>query len=221
MRLLFSQLVARVGILVAAMSLVATLAVGRVAEAQEASPTPVGEIVPPEECTTPARSITFLSELIATPISATPVATFTTLPKGRPADDQTVAAVTAVVRQLAACSNTGNVLRPLSLYGDEYLRRALNAGGGMTAEEADALLAPFATPIALQPEMMVRLVEIKNVVVLEDGRVAALTVTDGGLPDAPGLTTDLLIFAKRDTGWYIEDAVSNFDQVLAGATPAT
>jgi hypothetical protein len=180
--------------------------------AQEATPATAGEVVPPEECTTAPRPADFLADLIATPVAATPIAPITTLPAGTAPDEPTKSAIEAAVRQLVACSNTGDVLRGLALFTDDYLRRTLDPTGQLTAEAAIALIAPYATPIPLAPAQLVRLVEVRDITLLPDGRVAAVSVTDGGIPDPPGVTVDLLVFVKAGDRWLIDETVANVDQ---------
>jgi hypothetical protein len=186
------------------------------AAAQQATPAPAGDVIPPEECTAAPRPATFLADLIATPAAA-PATPIASLPEGTPPDDQTRQEVTAAVRQIIACSNTGNVLRALALFGDEYLRRSLNPAGQLTAEAALNLVAPYATPLAIPANLFIRLVEIRDMRVLPDGRVAAVVVT---VPPTGGLATDLFVFARTENGWIVDDAVSDFAPAQSAATPA-
>ncbi|MEA2596238.1 MAG: hypothetical protein QOF01_2707 [Thermomicrobiales bacterium] len=114
--------------------------------------------------------------------------------------------------------STGDVLLGLVLFGDDYLRRALNPTGRLTTEGALSLVAPFATPLAIPADQLIRLVEIRDMRVLPYDRVAAIVVT---VPLGGGLDTDLLFFARTSDGWIIADAVSNFDLIQAAATPTT
>jgi hypothetical protein len=190
--------------------------------AQEATPVPTGELVAPEECTTAPRPADFLADLIATPAAAAAVTPITGLPQGTPPDERTRTEIEAAVRQLVACSNTGDILRGLALFTDGYLRRTLNPSGRLTPEDAIDLIAPYATPIPLVPEQMVRLVAVRDVVALPDGRVAAVAVTDGGIPNPPGVTVDLLVFVTVGDRWLIDETVSNVDQTdEATATAAS
>jgi hypothetical protein len=206
----------RLGILAACLALCGCIVWNVAATAQEATPAVSGEVVPPEECTTPPRPMTFLADLIATPAAA-PATPITALPQGTTPDDQTRQEITAAVRQIIACSNSGDILRALALFGDEYLRRTLNPSGQLTLQSALEVVAPYATPLAIPADRYVRLVEIRDMRVLPDGRVAAVVVT---VPFTGGLTTDLFVFARTDHGWIVDDAVSHFDQVQNAATPA-
>jgi hypothetical protein len=193
--------------------LTAMLAAGTFA--QEATPT--GEPVSPNECTKTARPLTFLADLIATP--APRQETISAWPVGKPADDEALAAFTAVARELTACSNTGDILRALALYSDDYLRGALDPVSALTQEEAIEQLAPFATPFAFAEDQLTRFVGVKYVTVLDDGRIAGVTMTDGGILDPDGYAEDLLIIQNTDTGWLIVDALASAESVL-GPPPA-
>lgn len=194
------------------------LAVQSVLPAHGAAQAPAGEAVPPEECTTEPRPASFLADLIATPAAVEPMTTATAIPEGTEPNEQTRQEITAVIRQLIACTNTGDLLRPLALYGDDYLRRVLNTQGQLTTEAAMELIAPLATPIAVTESFSTRLVEIRDMRVLADGLVAAVVIS---VPFGGGtfLDTDLLYFARADGGWIIDDAVSDFVETGSVATP--
>lgn len=207
----------RLGVLAAGLVIVGCFTwMGGIA-AQEATPGAAGEVVPPEECTASRLPITFLADLIATPIAA-PATPITTLPAGTAPDDRTRQEVTAAIRQIIACTNTGDVLRALSLFGDEYLRRTLTAAGQLTRQQAIDSITALATPFAIPSNLLVRLVEIPDIRVLPDGRVAAVVVT---VPLSGGLETDLFVFARPNGTWLVDDAVSHFDQVQGTASPVS
>jgi hypothetical protein len=212
MRFVDRSLIPRVGSAATALALSGFVALTPVARAQEVTPSPIGEVVSAEECTTAARPARFLADLIATPVAATPTPAITALPEGTEPDDQTREEITAVVRQLVACSNTGDLLRALALFGDDYLRRSLTQTGALTIEEMIERIAALATPIAMPPALLVSLVEIRDMRVLPDGRVVAVVVTHS---QQAGQETSLFFFARVDGGWIIQDAVSNWDKVEA------
>jgi hypothetical protein len=181
--------------------------------------TPVGEPVPGEECTTEPRSADFLAALIATPAATVQVTPITTLPEGTEPDEQTRAEVIAHLRQIVACTNTGEFLRALALYSDEYLRRSLNATGLLTVEAANEAISPLATPFAISPELAVRIVGYPLIRQLADGRVLALmtSIPFGGGPE----TTDLFILSRTDTGWTVDETAVRFEETQAAATPSS
>jgi hypothetical protein len=181
--------------------------------------TPEGEAVPAEECTTEPRPADFLAMLIATPAATVQVTPITSLPDGTEPDEQTRTEVIAHLRQIVACTNTGEFLRALALYSDEYLRRSLNATGALTAEAAIEAIAPIATPFAISPEVFVRIVGYPVIRQLVDGRVLVLMTTiplGGG-----GETTDLFILSRTDDGWTVDETAVGFDLNQATATPTT
>jgi hypothetical protein len=192
------------------------LALSPWASAQEA--TPIGEAISPEECTTEPRPATFLADLTATPAAAVTVTPITILPEGTEPDEQTRQEVIAHLRQIVACTNSGEFLRALALYSDEYLRRSINPLGQLTEEAALEAIAPLATPFAVTPEIYVRIVGYPLIQLLEDGRVLALmtTIPFGGGPE----TTDLFILSRTDDGWTVDETVVRYDQAGA-ATPTT
>lgn len=205
-------LIAMVALLLVAGSLGGALA-------QDAAEEPSGDVVPASECTAEPRSMTFLSDLVATPaavITPTPLAEF---PEGAALDEAQEAEVVAAVHQLIACSNSGDLLRALALYSDDYLRRTLNPSGALTPEDALALSQRASTPIALTESQLIRLVAIERMTLLDDGQVALLLVTDGGPTDAAGVTVDYFVWKQVDGRWLADVAVSNADHLRSSATP--
>src|SRR5687767_7438430 len=122
-----------------------TLAVGLAAPdvtAQDATPTPV-------LCTVEPRPATFIVDLLAQPVPETTPEPLTGLPDG--ADDvdaETRAATIAVVEELIACVNQGDLLRAFALYDVAYLRRLIDPEGLMSENIAIELGKSFATPEA-------------------------------------------------------------------------
>jgi hypothetical protein len=141
--------------------------------ASDATPTP--DVPPAALCTAQAPSFERLNALAASPADGTPetVRTPGVVPEGTPADAETVAAVTAVVRELVGCYNAGDLLRSYGLYTDEYLRRLFSPQGGFTRAAYDSLATP--EPEA-DPDKHTAILAIKDVRVLDNGTVGA-TVT--------------------------------------------
>lgn len=153
--------------------LVIWLVVGNGAAAQ-ATPTP--DVPPAVLCTVEAPSFKRLNEIVQAPMpDASPVATRTpgVVPEGEPADTETTAAVTAVVRELVGCYNAGELLRAYGLYTDQYLRRLFNRQGGFSHDIYDSLATPEP---AADTSKHTAILEIKDVRKLDDGTVGA-TVT--------------------------------------------
>src|SRR5262245_23261965 len=105
---------------------------------QTATPTP--DTPPPGLCHVPPRPFQELQAIIATPIATPPAQPIrTTVPKGTPADPETIAGITATLRELIACFNAGEVLRAYSLYTPDYLRRIFSTQDPLTPATYDAL----------------------------------------------------------------------------------
>lgn len=186
-------------------------------QALEATPS-VGEVIFGDECALQARPVGSIGDLFATPPSGEPYVAPTAVPEGTAPDEETVTEVTAVVRQLIACSNSGEVLRALTIFDDAYLRRVVDSSGELDRETAIELINTLATPVAIEAEHLVVLIGIRNIVQLADGTVAVVLETDGGQPDPPGTDVDLFIFKKNGDRWLIVDAVNDIDEIEARAT---
>jgi hypothetical protein len=186
--------------------------------AQDATPA-TGEIISGEQCTTDARPVTFLGELVATPVAQDEYVAPTAVPEGVTPDDATVDEITAVVEQFIACSNSGEVLRALSLFDDAYLRRVIDPTGELDPDTANKLVESIATPIAIEPEQFVVFLGIREMVQLPDGSVAVVLETDGGDENTSGTDVDLFIFKRDGDRWIIADAVNDIDDIEAQQTP--
>ena len=171
----------------------------------------------PAECTAEPVTIEELLGLTgATPIPGTPSAgmdeeTVATpeafmLPEGEPADEETVATITAALVETLACLNTGNFLTAYALFSDEFKVRDLQE---FPITEAD--LAYFeATPEALEAEMHASLLAVREARILEDGRVGALVETI--FPDeAPGPQVDFIIFVEEDGNWLLDEIIEDLE----------
>ncbi len=174
---------------------------------------PAGEVIPGSECTAPARPVDFLAVLVQTPVPDDNYVPPAAVPEGTPPDPRVTAEITEAVRQIIACSNTGEALRALSLFSDEYLRRSVDPKGDMTPRVALDLIAPLATPIPMKESELIRLIGISQIVQMADGRVAVVVESDPDSKDAAHDTDiDLFIFAKLDDRWIVVDAKRDIDQ---------
>jgi len=171
-------------------------------------PTPV----PLATCPLPPRPVTFLGELVQTPITADSVATLDAVPEGQPPDQQTAQAIEATIGQYIDCSNSGDVLRWLSLYSDDYLRRAFDPEGELDAGTANQLIESIATPEPIAADAAVILVAIREMVHLPDGRIAVVLETDGGDPNPDGTDVNLFVLTNHGGRWIIDDAVDDIDE---------
>jgi hypothetical protein len=171
-------------------------------------PTPV----PLATCPLPPRPVTFLGELVQTPITADSVATLDAVPEGQPPDQQTTQAIEATIDQYIDCSNSGDVLRWLSLYSDGYLRRVFDPEDELSADTANQLIDSIATPESIAAEAAITLIAIREMVQLPDGRVAVVLETDGGDPNPEGPDVNLFLLADQGERWIIDDAVNDIDE---------
>ena len=208
------------GPLAIVVALVSLLAVGVPGVgAQEG--TPAGLDVPSAaECTIEPRPEDELRALFrqaaATPVLDSPEASPTPAvpPTGDPADEQTVAEISATWRQFIACINAGDQARMFALFSDDMVRRQLfiDIAFGVTEEALFVFLA--ATPVPL-PDPSVPVVAFTDARVLADGRVAVIGPGELG-------RGDVRIFVKEGDRWLIDDW---FDLTSSGTpaagTPAT
>jgi len=197
--------------------------------AQDATPVaspPPGVIFPdPSDCTVEPKPISFFEELAATPPalpadaddrfwSPTQEKRPWTMPAGEPADEETIAAVTATLHEALACLNANDFLRFLALFSDDMLR--LFFAQDPLPPEAIPQLA--ATPVASPPELWLGYLEVHDVRVLPDGRVAALGESYDPTQPPYGMGTDFAIFVKVGDRWLIDALIENVE-IVSEATP--
>lgn len=185
--------------------------------AQTASPNAQGNVPNPSECTVTPRSIEgmraiFQSVAAATPspgaASASPTA-FVPPTGGTPADDATVSAVTAVMREIVACVNAGNIAAAFALQTDNKLRGDFteDVSQGLTADDfVNYVTADSASPVPSQNWAPVP--TISDVRVLADGRVTARVVD-------PQEGSAFAIFVKQGDRWLLDV----LEELPSNATP--
>jgi hypothetical protein len=143
-----------------------------------------------------------------------------TLPDGSPADDATVAEVTARVVELAACINAENTLGFYGQFSPDSVRQQLE-GQNITDADVDALAT--ITTVASPPDRWVTVIDLREVHILPDGRVGALVDTLFPLVSAD-IQTDHFTFVNIDGLWLIDTIVEGLETVYpptaALATPA-
>jgi uncharacterized cupredoxin-like copper-binding protein len=144
--------------------------------------------------------------LAAGPYEGQPVGTDRPVPlDGRPADPDTVAGVTEVVRELVACLNADDTARLVALFTDDYWRR-LNAVEFGLGAEPNLDRAGSLVPLAGQEGIP----SVEDVRVLADGRVAAVL--------RPRLEENeqffnYYVFQRAADRWLIDEAVGVVDFV--------
>ncbi len=182
------------------------------ARAQEATPVASGS-----ECMVETRNLLPLfREMGGTPQASPPVpVAATTPPTGIPADEATVAEVTATVNEFAACFSAGYRYRYLYLLSNDFLRVSL---GDLDPAELEAIAAAAeaesgpATPTATAGQTLIQ--EVRDVQVLADTRVIA-TVIGGNIANVGGATPVYFIFVRNGDRFLIDDIIPSQPQ----ATP--
>ena len=200
-------------IIVALFSLLVGGALG--AGAQAGTPAAVRDAPAAKECTVEPRSEDELRALFreaaATPVLDSPAASRTPAiaPMGAPAEEQTVAEVSATWRQFIACISAGDQARMFALFSDDMMRRqfVVDIAFGVTEDALFAFLA--ATPVPLPPDQSVPIPPFDDVRVLSDGRVAVVGPGELG-------RGDVRIFVKEGDRWLLDEW---FDRTANG-TPA-
>lgn len=182
------------------------------AGAQEATPAAFPLTPDPVECRVEPPQLGDLQMLVATPAamrgeqasaSPTPFA----MPEGEPADEATRAEVLAVLREAVACINAGDYPRLFAFYGPNVIRRFV--------EEGLQLEQVFTIPVQeLAPAQRTVIIEVQEVRLLPDGRVAALIIGDDPTNENPAGPT-LFFFARIGDRWLIDE----FVQIGTAGTP--
>ncbi len=190
--------------LVAAASLAAALATASARSEPPATPPPGITVPDPSECRVAPRPVDDYGRLLSGTPVASPAPTRLmvpdALPTGRPADEETIAEVAALMRELPACGNADDTRRASALFTDAFIL----AGGPIDPATREEILA--ATPRPLPPAERVSVAGIRDVLVLDDGRVSAVVTLAGNTEDAhpaPGRT--LLVFFARVGGRLLVD----------------
>ncbi len=150
----------------------------------------------PVECTHAPLTTESLVALLPISIGATPVSGDQVV--GVPADKELVGQVERAIQDLFSCLNAGEPLRAYALYSEAYLQRIL-------ASESPESLAVLATPRPLDRDDWTIIVDIRNVRVLDDGRVLATVILDPALIPVQKIFGFFLI---RDGDlWLIDDVL--------------
>ena len=196
-------------------ALVAVASSGAVV-AQEATPgggaTPVGEAPPPEECPVDqAAVVERLAALAATPVAAQPTptpvdpASFVP-PAGEPADEETVAAITATARAFIACINGGSQIAALGLFTDAGIRSLVGANLEQFRNPAVIAAITAQVPVPLAENEQTLFLGVREVAVLPDGRVGAHVDGDDLRNPEPGGDVYFL-FVETDDGYLIDEVI--------------
>jgi hypothetical protein len=132
-----------------------------------------------------------------------------TTPQGEPADEVTVEDVTEVINQSVACTSAGDLGRLLAVIDPAYAPTLLGVPYGDVPAAVEAAAATSeqsgqATPLVDdvdQGSLVTTLESVSNVIVLENGQVAAEAVlVREGFPPA---TATIYLEMDEDAGRYI------------------
>src|SRR5215211_5661106 len=202
-------------IVVALFSLLVVVAPG--VRAQEGTPEASLDVATAAECTVAPRSEDELRALFreaaATPIPASlelaASPTPAIAPLGDPADEQTVAEISATWREFIACISAGDQARLFALFSDDMVLRqfVVDIAFGVTEDALFDFLS--ATPVPLPLDQSATIVPFDDVRVLSDGRVAVVGPGELG-------RGDIRIFVKEGDRWLLDEW---FD-LTANGTPA-
>jgi len=135
------------------------------------------------------------------PIVTEPAPPFTP-PAGDPADAETIAAITATVREALACRNAGDYLRAYALFTPEMIAQLF---GGPATIDPEVIAAAVEGPRPVPSARQLGIVAISDAVILPDGRVGAIVETATARRDF----RDYLFFerAPEDDRWLIDRSV--------------
>jgi hypothetical protein len=161
------------------------------------------DVPAPEECRATPRDLATLQDL-AEEAAALPLASPIALPAGGEAvGDETVAAITATVREALACFNAGAYLQAFALYSDGYFVRLFAAVGPYDQSVLDFLAA---APVPRAEEERLALLGVRETRRLAAGRVGA--VVEVADPTTPGVEgRSFVIFVQANGRWLIDDVV--------------
>jgi len=190
-----------------------------VAGAQSASPATGATMPAVSDCRTAPRTDQFFRRLTLAPAVAPGTAEASpppfAMPRGRLADPATATAIVATVEQIVACFNAGDFARLSALFTDDYWRREVDALAEKADEFAGAVAAP---PAPVAPGSRERLIEVRQIEILADGRVGALVVFSNPKDTAPD--PDFLYFVQTEGRWLVDEVVTGIGiEAAAAATP--
>jgi hypothetical protein len=171
----------------------------------------LGQVGTPEPvaCDEPARPVSFIADLNASLRDETTPTPITDVPDGTEVTDQELRAeVTAVIEELTACVNSGEILRAFSLLDDQYVRKLIDPDAVMEPEVALDLGATLATPQPATADEMFVLEEILSIRQTADGAVVVIFRIRVGLEESE---VDLYALRKVDLRWLIVDGVTDVE----------
>jgi hypothetical protein len=130
----------------------------------------------PERCLVEPRPLAFFEQYLGTPGATSSGEGAAEMersldsfvpPEGQPADPETVDAVVATAVEIVACFNGGDLRRAFALYSDTLIE-SFAAAEPLPQEEFDAMAG---TPTAAPEDQRSSVLAVRDVVLLDDGRV--------------------------------------------------
>lgn len=167
-----------------------------------------GDVPGPEECRISPRASVAILALDASP-AAGEVLEARTVPSlsGTPADETTTVAVTASVREWAACWNAGDPSRWLSLFSDDHLRRLVAYGTVFQLGDRPPVKLPEfleGAPAPLAPSARFPVPIVRDVRRLSDDRVSAIIEPRPGSDDGEA-GASVFVFVRDGDRFLIDD----------------
>jgi hypothetical protein len=158
------------------------------------------ETVSPELCSVEPLTEFDLVSIVETAIPVTET-DISSDENGSPANDETVAEITDVVRMSVACVNANDPMRSFALFSDSYLQARF---GGENEDDLGHLLAAITRnpDVALDADRLT-LDSIEDVRAFPDGRVAATVTTS----NSANVFVDTLVFAQVSDEWKIDSVI--------------
>lgn len=160
----------------------------------------------PADCLVEPRTVENMQSFVGTP-AASPAASAQATPwdavgnEGVPADDESVDAVNAFAYDLYACYNANSFRQVYALYTDDYLAREFPAEG--ISPEA---LELFATPIPPQAADARISITVRDVKMLDDGRIGFFIVSRDPLGDGSEVAV-YYILVEQDGRYLVDDQI--------------
>ena len=135
------------------------------------------------------------------PIVAEPEPAFAP-PQGEPADEETVAAITATVRESIACRNAGDYARMLVFFTPAML---VELYGSPATVDPEVLRGIQEGPRPVPETRRLRIEAIEEIVMLPDGRVGALVETSTARREFRDYL--YFVFDAESSRWLIDGSV--------------
>lgn len=165
-----------------------------------ATPGPFPATPVPAACQADLLAPEYLADFLSTPVLATPGAEVDL--EGVPAGQDVIQEIEQVILEVFACFNAGEPLRAYSHYSDAYLRRILTS-------ETPQSLTLMATPYPLDEHEWTSILDIRDIRVLDDGRVYTTVILDPGLIPVQKIFGFFLI--EQNGHWLVDDVLDELE----------